>query len=107
MAKCLVSTLWPVNGIQDLLGVSKGRTFNAAFFIGTVVPSLIETIRSGARREMLKFWLIHVDNARPHKSWRAQSCIEAARAEHLLHPAHSRDLARVTFPLWIYQRKTI
>jgi hypothetical protein len=50
----------------------------------------------------LKDWLIDMDNARPHNSGRAQSCIEASRAESLLHPAYSPDLVPSGFFLFGY-----
>jgi hypothetical protein len=55
--------------------------------------SLIEDVRSRTHRKALKVWLIHMNNARPRNSRRAQRCIEALRAERLWHLAYSPDLA--------------
>jgi hypothetical protein len=93
MGKCLVSILWLVNGIQSLLNVPKGTMCNTAFFIDAVMPSLIENVRSRTRKETLKGWLIHMENARPRNLGRAQRCIEASRTKRLVHPVYSPDLA--------------
>jgi hypothetical protein len=89
---CLVWSLWSVNGIHSLLDVSKGTTYNTACFTDRVMPSLIENVRSRTRRMSLKNWLIHIVNAAPHNSRRAQRCIETSRAERLPHPVYSPDL---------------
>jgi hypothetical protein len=49
---------------------------------------------------MLKDRLIHMDNARPHNSGRAQMCIQASGAERLPHPAYSSDLTPTDFVLF-------
>jgi hypothetical protein len=100
--KGLGSILWLVNGIQSLLVVTKGTTYNTAFFTDAVMSSLIESVRSHARRKMLKDWLIHMDNARPHNSQRAQRCIDASRTEPLPHAACSPDLAAGDFFIFTY-----
>jgi hypothetical protein len=40
--KSLLSLLWPVNGIHDLLDLPKDNTYNSAFFCDTVIPSLFK-----------------------------------------------------------------
>jgi hypothetical protein len=83
----LASILWSFNGIHSLSDVLKGTTYNTAFFIDAVMSSLIENVQSRTRKKRLKGWLIHMDNARPHSSGRAQKCIKASRSERLPHPA--------------------
>jgi hypothetical protein len=46
---------------------------------------------------MLNGWLIYTGNARAHNSERAQRCIEASRAERLLHPANNPDMTLSDF----------
>jgi hypothetical protein len=82
--------------------VLKGTTYDRAFFTDVVMPSLIENTRSQTWRKILKGWLIHMDNLRPHNSGRAQRCIEASRAEQLPHPAYGPDLAPNDFFLFGY-----
>jgi histone-lysine N-methyltransferase SETMAR len=64
--------------------------------------NVIENVRSRTRRQTLKRWLIHMDNARPHNSGQTQKCIEASRAEPLSHPVYSPDLAPTDFFLFRY-----
>jgi hypothetical protein len=71
-----------------------------AFFIDAVMPSLIENVWSWTGRKILKHWLIHMDDMRPHNSGCAQRWIQASRAEPLPHPAHSPDLALSDFVLF-------
>jgi hypothetical protein len=52
--KCLVSNLWSVNGIPSLFDVSRGTTYNTAFFTDAGMPSLIENIRSRTRMKTMK-----------------------------------------------------
>jgi hypothetical protein len=68
----LISILWSVNGIHSLLDVPKETTYNTRFFTDAVMPGLIENVRSWTRRNILKYWLICMDNARPHNSGRSQ-----------------------------------
>jgi hypothetical protein len=98
--ECLVSILWSLNGIHSLLDVPKGTTYNTAFSMDAVMPSLIENVQLRTRRKTLKGWLILMDNVFAHNSGRAQSCIEASRAERLLHLASSPDLAPSNFFLF-------
>jgi hypothetical protein len=76
--KCLVSILWSVQCIHNLLDVPKGTTYNRAFFFDAVMSNLIENVWSGTRKKTSKRWLIHMDNACPHNSGRAQRRIEAS-----------------------------
>jgi hypothetical protein len=94
--KCSVSLLWSVNRIDSFLDLPKGTTYNITSFIDALMLSLIENVWLQTRRKTLKGWFIHVDNARPHNLERAERCIEASRAERLLHPAYSPDRVRVT-----------
>jgi hypothetical protein len=80
MEKCLISILWSVNGIHSLFDVFKGTVYNIAFFTDAIMPNLTEKVRSRTRRRTLKGWSIHMDNARPHSSGRAQGLIEASKA---------------------------
>jgi hypothetical protein len=75
-----------------LIGPNGERT---AFFIDAIMPFLIENIQSQTRRKRLKCWSIHMDNARLHNPARAQSCIEASRAERLPHSAQTQTRLRV------------
>jgi hypothetical protein len=61
--KCLISLLWSVNGIYDLVDVPKSRTYNSAFFCDTVAPSLFDGITLHSRTKSLKCLYIHLDNA--------------------------------------------
>jgi hypothetical protein len=72
-------------------------TPNAAFFTDAAVPGLIGNVGRRTGRKTLKGWSIHVDNARPHNSERAQRCIEASRAKRLTHPACTPDRAPSDF----------
>jgi hypothetical protein len=71
--KCLVSMLWPVDGIHSFLDVSKETTYNTAFFSDTIMPSLIENIQLWIRKKTLKGWLIHMDRARRYNSGELKS----------------------------------
>jgi hypothetical protein len=97
--KCLASILWSVNGIHSLLDVPRATMHNITFFTDAVMPSLIENVQPWTRGKTLKGWLIHIANAPPCNSGRAQRCIEAPRAERLPHPAYSPDLAPSNFIL--------
>jgi hypothetical protein len=94
--KCGVSIRWFVNEIHSLLNVLKETTYNKGLFADAVMHGLIENVRSRTRRTTLKGWLIHMDNARPHSSGRAQRGINASTAEFLSYPAYSPELARTT-----------
>jgi hypothetical protein len=96
----LISTLWSVKGIHGLLDVLKGMAYNIMFFTDVVMPSLIQNIISRNHRKMLKRWVIHIDNARPHNSRLSQECIRASKAERLPHPAYKPNLAPSAFFLW-------
>jgi hypothetical protein len=98
--KCLVSILCSVNKIHSLLDVAKATTYNTAFVTPDVIPSSTENVGSWARRKVLKGWLLLMDIARPLNSGRAQTCIEALRAERLPHPAYSSELASSDFFLF-------
>jgi hypothetical protein len=64
------------------------------------MPYLMENVRSGTRRTTLKDWLIHMNNARPQNSGRAERCIEASKAERLPHPVGSPDMSPSDFFLF-------
>jgi hypothetical protein len=96
----LVSIPWSINGIHSIRGVPKGTTYNTAFFTDAVMPSLTENVRSRTRRKTSKGWLILMNNTCPHNSERAQSYVEASRAERLPDPAYSPDLTVSDFFLF-------
>jgi hypothetical protein len=93
----LVLILWLVKRIHSPLDVPKGTTYNTTFIFDVVILRLIENVPSRTRRKTLKGCLIHMDNARPHISRRAQRCIEASRAGRRPHPSYSLDLALSDF----------
>jgi hypothetical protein len=97
-----VLSLDPLVGSRNPQSFSCAQSYNiyTAFFTDDVMPSLIENGRPRTRREMLKDWLIHMNNVRRHNSGRAQRYIEASRAERRPHPAHSPDLAPSDFFLF-------
>jgi hypothetical protein len=79
----LISIIWSINGIHNIVDLPNGTTYHRALFTDVVIPSLIESVRSQTRRETLKSWLTHIANARPHNSRRARKCIEVPRTERL------------------------
>jgi hypothetical protein len=87
--KRLISILWSINGIYSLLDMPRGTRYNTKFFAHAVMLNLIENVWLRTRRKKLKRCLMHMDNARPHNSGRAQQCVEASRAEGRPRPAYS------------------
>jgi hypothetical protein len=85
---------------QASLCAQRDNVHNASFFTDTVIPNLIETVRSRNRRKKLKDWLIQVDNAGLHNLGRVQRCIQASRAERRPDPDYSADLAPGDFFLF-------
>jgi hypothetical protein len=75
--KCLISLLWPVNGIDSLVDVPKGSTYHSAFFCNTVVPNLFDGIPLHFRRKSLKGLPIHLDNARPYNATQSTERLHA------------------------------
>jgi hypothetical protein len=67
------------------------------FFTDVVMPSLIDNIPSRSHEKTLKRWLIHVDNARPHKLRLSQKCNRAFKAEWLARPVYNPEVAPSDF----------
>jgi hypothetical protein len=42
--KYVISIIWSVNGIQSLLDLPKGTTYNSAFFCDCVMSDLVENL---------------------------------------------------------------
>jgi len=98
--KCMISLIWGVAGIQSLIAVPKGMKYNTEFFCQQFVPDLKSNICSGARRRILKGYLIHLENAAAHNSRSSNECLEATNARRVPHPAYSPDLAPSDFFLF-------
>jgi hypothetical protein len=98
--RCLISILWLVNGMQNLLDIRKGTTYNIAFFIDVVTPSLIENIMSRSRRKILKGCVIRMDSTCLHNSRLSQECVRASKAERLWHSAYGMNTAPSDFFLF-------
>jgi hypothetical protein len=68
---------------------------------------LIQNMTSNSRRKTLKFFFIHLDNARPHNSKQSQECIQASKAKRLPHPVSSPDLAPSDFFIFGYLKEKL
>jgi hypothetical protein len=103
--KCLISLLWPVNGIDSPGDVQKGSTYNSALFCDTAIPNLFDGITSHSRRKSLKSLYTRLDNARPHNARRSTECLHIKTIQQIPHPADSSDLAPSDFLLFGYIKR--
>jgi hypothetical protein len=95
--KCLISIIWSVNGINNLLDVPKEIIYNSIFFCDVAVPDLLENVGARSRRRTLKRVLVHLDSAHPHNSKKSNECFTEFRARRVSHPAYSLDFAPSDF----------
>jgi hypothetical protein len=98
--KCPISVIWSVNGIHSLLDVPKGITYNNTFFCDVVIPDLLENVHAYSRRRILKWILVHLDNARPDNSKKSNECLPEFRARRVPYPAYEPNPAPNDFILF-------
>jgi hypothetical protein len=93
MEKCLISVIWSVNGIHNLLDMPKEIPYNSPFFCDVVVSDLVENDCAHSRRQVLKGVLVHLDSARPHNSKQSNECLTEFGARRVSYPAYSQGRA--------------
>jgi hypothetical protein len=96
-----------VNGIHSLLNVSKSIAYNNAFFRDSVVPDRDESICAHNWRKILKWIMMHVDDARPHNSRKSIECLQQSRARRVRYPNYSPDLVASDFFLFGYMKSEL
>jgi hypothetical protein len=105
--KCLILLLWSANGIQGLVEVPKGSTYNSAFFCGTVVTCLFDGITVTFPKKITQSLYIHLENARPHDARRSTECLHTEKIQWIRHPAHTLNLALGDFFLFVYIKRKL
>jgi histone-lysine N-methyltransferase SETMAR len=98
--KCLISVIWSVNGIDSLLDVPKGTTYNTTFFCDVVIPDLLENVCAGSRRRTLKGIVMQLDDARVHNSKKSNECLTEFRTRRVPPPAYSPNVVPSDFFLF-------
>jgi hypothetical protein len=91
--KCLISVIWSMNGIHSLFDLSKGTTYNSAFFSDWVLLDLVEHFCAQRRRDTVKSIFVHLNKAsRPNSK---QSCegLEGICARRVPHHAYNPNQA--------------
>jgi hypothetical protein len=93
MEKCLISIILFVNGIHTLFKAFKGIAYDRKFFCDYVVFDLVQYMWASCWGRTYKTFRIHMDNRRPHNSWKSRECLERLRIIRVMHPVYNPNLA--------------
>jgi transposase len=77
-----------------------GASFNGAYFDENILQPMASELHAGEEKKHCLWPLVHMDNARPHKSKRNLARMEEMRFKRVPYPPFSHDIAPSYFFLF-------
>jgi hypothetical protein len=100
MTKMLITIFWSPLGFPVIDALPAGEKFTARYFYDNIVSQIAEQRPSDARQNRGRKFVVHMDNATPHRAKLTKSCFKTLRLREADHPPHSPDLAPSDFCLF-------
>lgn len=98
--KRMISVLWSPIGFSVVKMLPQGTTFTADYFINTILKEIINTHPQVVRNEPQRKFIVHMDNATPHRAKVTTKFGLQNRLNFVRHPPYSPDLAPSDFYLF-------
>ena len=98
--KTMVTIFWGVNGPVAVEILPTGQKWTAEYFIGTVVPQIVESDAYQRSRAQKQRFVLHMDNAPIHTADTVKTCLAMYNIVLAPHPPYSPDLAPSDFYLF-------
>ena len=99
-AKIMITIFWNKTGIQVLDALDEGMRMNSSYFIQNVLIPLTETKLFNDAKKQKKKYVLHMDNARVHRSKETMEFLQSHHISIAPHPVYSPDLAGSDFFLF-------
>lgn len=98
--KFMFTIMWNPSGFHIIDIMRPKERFNTDYHINNIVRPLAEIFGQSTRKKLSKYLILHLDNARPHNSKRAQDEYDSLSMRRLPHPPYSPDIAPSDFYLF-------
>jgi hypothetical protein len=98
--KVLITIFWSPLGFPVIDPLPAGEKFTARYFCGNIAPQIAKQRSSDARQNRGRKFVVHLDNAIPHRVKFTKSCFNTLRLPEADDLRYSPDLAASDFYLF-------
>ena len=103
--KTMITVFWGIRGVEIILALPADKRWDGDYFADTVVSEIAASELYQKARKQKQRYVLHMDNAPPHRARIVKEELKAAGITLAPHPAYSPDLAPSDFFLFGYLKE--